>query len=118
MDIATVGVATRISLNGRSGLVQDVRIALGAVAPTPIRALSAEQSLLGRVVDGDLIHEAARLASEEARPIDDIRGSAKHRQVIVEVLTRRTLSHALRIAQSRKPITFQEQRRLAVETDF
>ena len=118
MDIAAVGVASRVSLEGRNGVLREVRIALGAVAPTPIRARTAEESLKGRIADDGALQEAARLAADEARPIDDIRGTAKHRQIIVEVLTRRTLSHALHMARSRKPITVQEQRRLAVETAF
>ncbi len=118
MDIAAVGVASRVSLEQGNGAFRDVRIALGAVAPTPIHARTAEEWLKGRPAEDAAIHEAARLAAADARPIDDIRATAKHRQVIVEVLTRRTLSHALQVAQGTKAPIFEEQRRLAVESAF
>ncbi|MGH2460943.1 MAG: FAD binding domain-containing protein [Chloroflexota bacterium] len=92
MDIAVVGVGSAITLDDERCL--EVRIALGAVAPTPIRARSAEAALRGQKVTPNLIEHAARLAAEEARPISDVRGSATFRRHLVEVLTRRTLTVA------------------------
>jgi CO/xanthine dehydrogenase FAD-binding subunit len=69
----------------------DVRIALGAVAPTVIRAISAEQLLHGRSLAPDVIEEAARLAARDARPIDDVRASADYRRRLVQTWTRRAL---------------------------
>lgn len=93
MDLAFVGVAALLSVS--DGHLQKVRIALGAVAPTPMRARQAEEVLLAR---GDLspatIAEAARVAAEEARPIDDIRSTAWYRRRMVEVETRRALAQA------------------------
>jgi len=93
MDLAFVGVAALLSVS--DGHLQKVRIALGAVAPTPMRARRAEEVLLAR---GDLspatIAEAARVAAEEARPIDDIRSTAWYRRRMVEVETRRALAQA------------------------
>jgi CO/xanthine dehydrogenase FAD-binding subunit len=63
------------------------------------------------------MQEAARAAMEEARPIDDIRGTAHHRRAIVESLTRRTLDYAMQMAQG-KNFPFQTQRGLAVEAIF
>jgi len=117
MDIATVGVASLISLDGRRGASSEVRIALGAVAPTPIRAYSAEEMLRGQSLSQDLIQAAANAARDGVRPIDDIRGSAEHRKEIVGVLTRRTLEQALSSA-ARGPLNFEEQRRLTVQAAF
>ena len=117
MDIATVGVASLVSLDGRNGPCAEARIALGAVAPTPIRAYSAEDSLRGQALTQDLLIAAANLARDGVRPIDDIRGSAEHRKEIVGVLTRRTLEQAFNAATS-GPLTFNEQRRLTVQAAF
>ncbi len=117
MDIATVGVASLVSLDGRRGPCSEVRIALGAVAPTPVRAYSAEDILRGQIISHDLIRAAAESARNGVRPIDDIRGSAEHRKEIVAVLTRRTLEQALNSA-ARGPMTFEEQRRLTVQVAF
>ena len=72
---------------------QEVKIALGAVAPTPIRARHAEQALTGRAIDAKAIDDAGRLAAEkDAQPISDIRGSAGYRRAMVQVLVQRILS--------------------------
>ncbi len=117
MDIATVGVASLVTLDGRRGPSSEVRIALGAVAPTPVRAYSAEDSLRGKSIDQGLIDAAAKIARDGVRPIDDIRGTAAHRQEIVGVLTRRTLEQALNAATT-GAMTFEEQRRLTVQAAF
>ena len=117
MDIATVGVASLISLDGRRGLCAEVRISLGAVAPTPVRAYSAEESLRGQSIGQELIQSAADSARDGVKPIDDIRGSAEHRKEIVGVITRRTLEQALNTAASGS-MTFEEQRRLTVQVAF
>ena len=117
MDIATVGVASLVSLDGRNGPCAEARIALGAVAPTPIRAYSAEDSLRGQTLTQGVLIDTANLARDGIRPIDDIRGSAEHRKEIVGVLTRRTLEQAFNAATS-GPLTFNEQRRLTVQATF
>lgn len=96
MELATVGVAVSATLaNGRFG---EVRICLGAVAPTPIRAWKAEALLAGHAPDSASIAEAARAAGEESRPISNVRGSAEYRREMVGVLTRRALEQAVRAA--------------------
>jgi carbon-monoxide dehydrogenase medium subunit len=90
---------------------------LGAVAPTPVRAYSAEESLRGQSIGQELIQSAADSARDGVKPIDDIRGSAEHRKEIVGVITRRTLEQALNAAAS-GPMTFEEQRRLTVQAAF
>ena len=101
MDIAFVGVASAVELEGGDGVVKSARIALGAVAPTPLRATEAEAKLKGQRLTDDLLAEAGRLAAQAAKPISDVRASAEYRREMVDVLTRRTLSHALQIAKGR-----------------
>lgn len=71
---------------------KEARIALGAVAPTPIRARHAEEALRGQLIGGKAGADAARLAAEkDARPISDIRGSARYRSAMVRLLVERAL---------------------------
>ncbi len=94
MDIAVVGVGSLVTRAARTGVCEDVRIVLGAVGPTPIRALKAEALLKGEKPSEDLIEAAAEAAMKAARPISDVRASAEFRRDIVGVLTRRTLTTA------------------------
>ena len=93
MDLAIVGVGSVVS--AENGVFKDVRIGLGAVAPTPIRAKKAEDTLRGKNVQDELIMRAAKVASEESKPIDDHRASAAYRRMMVEVLVKRAVSQAL-----------------------
>jgi carbon-monoxide dehydrogenase medium subunit len=72
--------------------VASARIALGAVAPTVIRAREAEQCLIGKSLDARVIEQCAALAQEAARPIDDIRAGAAYRRDMVGVIVRRALA--------------------------
>ncbi len=98
-DMALVGVAVVITL-GSGGKICDAKITLGAVSPTPMRAYQAEAILKGRVPNKELIWEVAQAASNEACPIDDIRGSAEYRKEIVKIFTRDALSQAAELAKS------------------
>ena len=98
LDIAVVGVASQITLEG--DVCQKARIALAAVAPTPVRAVAAEHALTGQPITPALIEAAAELALEAAKPISDQRGSAEFRRHLVRVLTRRTLTTALERARA------------------
>lgn len=93
LDIAVVGVASQVTLS--NGICSKVRIALAAVAPTPVRAAGAEAVLEGKALTPQLIAQAADVAAQGARPISDQRGSADFRRHLVRVLTRRTLTTAL-----------------------
>ncbi len=93
MDLALVGVAAMISV-GPTGTVKDVRIALAAVAPTPLRAKKAEAMLKAQVLSRDLIARAADAAVREARPISDVRSPAEYRREIVRVLVQRAITEA------------------------
>ena len=94
MDIAVVGVGVFLALDDERRTAERVRIVLGAVAPTPIRARQAEAVLLGQVVTAERISQAARIAASEARPISDVRGSATFRRAITNALAVKTLTRA------------------------
>jgi carbon-monoxide dehydrogenase medium subunit len=98
MELATVGVAVTLTLAGR--LCDSIRIVLGAVAPTPIRAEAAEAAVQGTAVDEPAILAAARAAAAEARPISDVRSTADYRRQMVEVLTARALRAAVERANA------------------
>jgi carbon-monoxide dehydrogenase medium subunit len=91
IDIASVGVAVIVTFDSKSNKILDIKIVLGAVAPTPMRAHKAEDSLRGKVIGEQFIKKAAQTAAEEAKPISDIRGSASYRKQMVKVLTERAL---------------------------
>jgi len=93
-DIAVVNVAVRLTLDA-DDCCRNVRIALGAVAPTPMRAREAEAILEGRQAEDQLLQDVAIRAAEEIRPIDDIRASADHRRVLTRTLLYRALKSTL-----------------------
>lgn len=88
-DIAIVGVATRLLVE--EDLCVEARIALSAVAPTPLRATSAEKQIEGFELSEERIERAAQTAAEQSTPIDDLRGSGWYRKHMVAVLVRRSL---------------------------
>jgi carbon-monoxide dehydrogenase medium subunit len=94
LEISLVNVAVYIRLDDPAGAIEDARVVLGAVAPTPIRAPSAEKVLVGQEPTGALFEKAGRQAAGESRPIDDFRGSAEYRRDMVAVLTRKALEMA------------------------
>jgi len=102
-DVAMVGVGTRLSLD-EQGRVEEVRVVLGAVAPTPMRSPNAERALVGRVIDDDAIAEAAFLATEDCAPITDVRATARYRREMVRVFTKRALQEALSAASSNEEV--------------
>jgi aerobic carbon-monoxide dehydrogenase medium subunit len=102
MDIAMVGVAVMLTLDAGKNNVQDVRIGLGAVAPTPVRAPKTEAVLRGKPLTAALLKEAGALAASEASPISDQRSSAENRRWIVEALTRRGLEQTWKAATGKE----------------
>ncbi|HJY79663.1 MAG TPA: xanthine dehydrogenase family protein subunit M [Candidatus Binatia bacterium] len=92
MDIAVVGVGAAVTLNGNTCTA--ARIALGAVAPTPLFAKEASASLVGKPLNENTIAAAAALAQQVAIPITDMRGTEEYRKHLVGVLTRRVLGVA------------------------
>ena len=86
MEIGTVNVA--LGLNLEQGVCREVRIALGSVAPTPIRAGKAEKRMEGKRFSPELIEEVAELSAQESDPIDDLRASRAYRREMVSNLVR------------------------------
>lgn len=77
------------ALDSSALVSQEVRIALGVAAPTPMRATGAEGILRGNALTAEKLEEAAKVASEEAQPRDSIRGEAWYRRDIIQVITKR-----------------------------
>jgi carbon-monoxide dehydrogenase medium subunit len=101
MDIAVVGVGASVVLNQDQSAFVSGRIALGAVAPTPLLVETAAAALAGQAVSDETIQQAAEAAQAAARPIDDMRGTAPYRRHLVGVLTRRALRGAIQRAKER-----------------
>ncbi|MDH4989045.1 xanthine dehydrogenase family protein subunit M [Aminobacter anthyllidis] len=93
MELSTVGVA--VSLTMEDGLCNDIRIALGAVGATVLRAPEAEAMLRGTSLDAAIVKNAADKAMEECTPISNVRASAEYRRDMVGVLTGRAIKQAL-----------------------
>lgn len=93
LTLSIVNVAAGLAMDGQH--VVEARIALGAVAPTPVRAYKAEQFLQGRKLAMGLFGEAAAIAATEISPISDLRASADYRRKISTVFVRRALENAL-----------------------
>ncbi len=94
-DLATVGVAVSITLGSGDGVCQDIRIALGAAAPTAIRAKKAEAVLKGKKISDALLAQAGEAAAKEADPISDIYASEEYRRELVKVLVPRMTREAM-----------------------
>jgi carbon-monoxide dehydrogenase medium subunit len=93
MDLAYVGVAVAYSL-GTDKKCSGVRIVLGAVAPTPIRAKNSEALLEGQALTESLAEKVGDEAARESRPISDVRSTADYRRAMVRVMTKRALLNA------------------------
>lgn len=101
MDIAVANAAAFLRLDG-DGRIAEARVAVGAVAPTPLLVPRAAEALVGTLPGEEAFAQAAALAAEAARPITDVRGSAAQRRHLVRVLTVRALRGALARAQERR----------------
>ncbi len=98
MDIAVAGAGAWLAL-GDDGAITDARIALSAVAPTPLWVKAAGEALIGQSPTEEAFAAAAAIAQATAQPISDVRGTAAQRRHLVGVLTRRALQGALRRAK-------------------
>jgi len=99
MDIAVVGVGASVVLSEDHRRFASARIALGAVAPTPLLATEAGGILAGKEISEENLQRAAEAAQAVVRPIDDMRGTAAYRRHLVGVLTRRALRGAIERAK-------------------
>lgn len=91
--LSVVAVAVLVSLE--ADRFKDVRIALGSVAPTPIRARKTEGFLVGKEASEEWIEEAAEAVEGEVKPITDVRGTAEYRTEMSKVLTKKAILEAL-----------------------
>ena len=92
MDIAVANAASQLRFD--DGRVRWARVAIGAVAPTPLLVADAAQALVGDPLSDVTIAAAAAAARADARPIEDMRGSIKQRKHLAAVLTERSLRAA------------------------
>ncbi len=90
-DYATVAVAVRLGV-APDGTCKDIRIGLGALAVTPLRAKAVESALLGQKLTAESIREASALVRDEVDPLDDVRGSAGYKREMARVWTERTIA--------------------------
>jgi carbon-monoxide dehydrogenase medium subunit len=102
MDIAVVGVGVALQIDAGQRRCVEARIALAAVAPTPILAPDAAAALQGVDLSDEVLKKAASKAQEAARPIDDMRGDSDYRKHLVGVLTYRALQTAWSRARGEK----------------
>lgn len=100
MDIAVVGVGAAVQLDESRSKFVAARIALGAVAPTPLFVPAAGAALVGQPVNAESIAKAAQIAQDAAKPISDMRGTAEYRKHMAGVLTRRALEKAIERAKA------------------
>lgn len=91
-DRALVGVAALLVCDARGRCREEVRLALGGAAPTPLRARRAEAALRGEPLTDAAIRAAADAAAAEADPLSDLMGSADYRREMVRVWVRRLLT--------------------------
>ena len=99
-DMGIVGVAVSITLNSNSGICNDARIALGAAAPTPVRAKQAEDVLKGKKITEKLLKEAGQIASNESEPISDISATEEYRRELIKIMVARVGNEAFARAKN------------------
>ncbi len=99
MDIAVAGVGSAVQLDASGQNFVSARISLASVAPTPVFAKEAGDSLAGKAVSEEAIQQASELAQAAAKPISDMRGTIRQRTHLIGVLTRRTLNNAIERAR-------------------
>ncbi|MBS3907251.1 MAG: xanthine dehydrogenase family protein subunit M [Syntrophaceae bacterium] len=97
VDLSVVNVAVLLTLDPKTGICERARIALGAVAPTPLRAKETEKILEGNLLDERLIIRAGDWAKQECSPITDIRGSAEYRREMVAVLVAKAIKQSVKL---------------------
>jgi CO/xanthine dehydrogenase FAD-binding subunit len=102
MDIAVAGAGVWVALSDDYASITDARIALSAVAPTPLFVEPAGAALVGQAPTEAAFAEAAELAQQAASPIDDVRGTEAQRRHLVGVLVKRALREAISRARGGK----------------
>lgn len=97
VDLSVVNVALLLTLDPKTGICERARIALGAVAPTPLRAKETEKILEGNLFNDGIIRKAGDCAKQECSPITDIRGSAEYRREMVGVLVQKAIRQSIKL---------------------
>jgi carbon-monoxide dehydrogenase medium subunit len=92
LDISTISIG--VVLKTKNNEILDVNIALGSVAPTPLRLYEVEEWLQGKTLSPELIKEASRRVSNSIKPITDIRGTAEYRYAAAEGIAREAITRA------------------------
>jgi carbon-monoxide dehydrogenase medium subunit len=100
LEISIVSVAAFAALDEKDGTLRTARVAMGAVAPTPVVAASAGKLLVGEKPSDKLFQAAAKAAAADSLPINDFRGSASYRRDMVAVLAERALKEAVERAKT------------------
>ncbi len=100
MDIAVASAGVAVSLSADGARFAHARVALGAVAPTPLFVPQAGEALIDQPVSEAAVEVAARAAQAAARPITDVRGTAEQRRHLAYVLTKRALWRAVERART------------------
>ena len=95
MDIAVAGAGAAVVFEPGGKRIASARIALGAVAPTPLLVPEAGERLAGQPVTAEILAEAAILAEQAACPITDMRGTSAQRRRLCRVLVRRALERSI-----------------------
>jgi len=99
MDIAVANAGASVILDESGDIIQSARVAVGAVAPTPLFVREAGEALAGQAISDDVIEKAAQHSAEAAQPINDVRGTTAQRKHLAAVLTRRALNKAIERAR-------------------
>ena len=94
VDKPSVGVAVRLTLAEVKDSIENARIVLGCVGPTPVRARKAEENMTGKNISAELAAEAGKIAAQECQPTDDLRGSEQYKRAIVGTLVKRSAMKA------------------------
>ena len=95
LSIVVMSIAVEVHFNEEKSQINDIRIALGAVAPTIVRTPKTEQLLISKNLTDDLIAEAEQLITTECVPISDVRSNKKYRQAMTGVLLGRILGEMI-----------------------
>jgi CO/xanthine dehydrogenase FAD-binding subunit len=111
MDLAYVGVAVSYNLAEKDKRCDGVRIVLGAVAPTPIRARNAERMLEGQILTEERAARIGEEAAKESKPISDVRSSADYRRAMVGIMTKRAILNAAAPCTAKVPWCDRRERR-------
>ncbi|MEM1219284.1 MAG: xanthine dehydrogenase family protein subunit M [Bacteroidota bacterium] len=98
-DYAAAGVATMVQI-GEDGICQKAGIGLTNVNPLPMRASRSEEVLVGSQLTDEVIEQAAKMASEDCNPSEDLRGDEDYKRHLVKVITKRMLKKAIERAQN------------------